>query len=161
MTVIQPSANQLQITLQQGAAEVAAFIVISALIGGALAFGVPMPLSSRLITLLVVLLLAGGWGVYAIGCSEEYSFDREAGRYVIARRTPLGVSERAGSLGDLAFVNMEVGGPDDNRRLVVLVELTGRRITLPRRINTLSEADQRELGRTVADFLSLPLKRMR
>ena len=159
MTITQSTANQLQITLRQNFSEVAVFLVISLLIGGALAFGFAPPSVSKITTFLIVLLLAGGWSAYAIGCSEQYCFDRDANRYAIGRVTPLGSSARGGALQDLAFVSMELGGPDGNRRLVVLVESTGRRITLPRRINTLSEDDYLAMGRAVAGFLGLPLQK--
>ena len=159
MTITQSTANQLQITLRQNFSEVAGFLAMSLLIGGALAFGFNSPPSTKVFTLFIVLLVAGGWSAYAIGCSEQYCFDRDANRYAIARVTPLGSSARGGALQDLAFVSMELGGPDDNRRLVVLVESTGRRLTLPRRINTLSEDDHLAMGRAVAGFLGLPLQK--
>ena len=161
MTITQSSPNHLQITLRQNSTEVANFLAMAMLIGGALAFGVSSSLDSKIITLLIVLFLAGGWSAYALGCSEQYSFDRNINRYAIARLTPLGKSASDDSLQNLAYVSMETGGPDDNRRLVVLVESTGRRIPLPRRINSLSEDDQRELGRAVSDFLNLPLRKTR
>jgi hypothetical protein len=131
MTITQSTANQLQITLRQNFSEVAGFLAMSLLIGGALAFGFDSPSVSKITTFLIVLLLAGGSSAYAIGCSEQYSFDRDTNRYAIARVTPLGSSARGGALHDLAFVSLELGGPDDNRRLVVLVESTGRRIPCP------------------------------
>src|SRR5262245_32001287 len=112
MIITQSTANHLQITLRQNSTEVMRFLGMAMLIGGALAFGVNTSPGSKITTLLIVLLLGGGWSAYALRCSEQYSFDRNINRYAITRQTPLGDSTSDGSLQNLASVGMEVGGPD-------------------------------------------------
>jgi hypothetical protein len=55
-------------------------------------------------------------------------------------------------------VRLATSGPYDDRRVVELLG-PGRevRLRLPRRVNTFSAADQRSVGRLLADHLRVPL----
>jgi hypothetical protein len=155
MTITYPSMNQLRVTLRQSAAEMAPFLIMTMLIVGVLAFSAPAPTSRKIAPALGILLLAVGWCAYALGCSELYEFNRDKNQYILTRLTPLRRSVITGSLQEIRQISAEMGGPDNDRRLIVLTEASGRRQALPRRINSLSETDQRELGRAVADFLGV------
>jgi hypothetical protein len=85
-------------------------------------------------------------------------FDRTIDRYVITRRTPFGEAAHAAPLQALVAVALEWGGVENDRRLVILIDRTGARHAIPRRINTLSAEDQRALGQAIAGFLHVPLR---
>ena len=158
MTITRSSQDRLEVMVPQPLRELVAFVIFVTVISAAIAFGSPAPPDARPYVVLGPLLLAGAWSAYAAFSSEHYTFDRTIDRYVLARRTPLGGSERAGSIRAIISVSVERGGPYDDRRLVVLVEANRRRHTLPLRITSLSEQNQRELGSALAAFLELPLR---
>ena len=158
MKISYPTRYRLEVIVPQPLNETARFIALVMLIGVALAFGTPAPAHARVFVLLGMVLLAGLWSAYTAFCSEHVLFDRTIDRFVITRRTPLGEAAHAGPLQALVAVALEWGGGEDDRRLVILIDRTGARYAIPRRINTLSAEDQRALGQAIAEFLHVPLR---
>ena len=112
MTISRTSQDRLEVALHQPLREIVVFLIVVTLIGAAIAFGSPVPRDARPYIVLGTLLLAGAWGAYAAFCSEHYVFDRTMDRYVLARQTPLGGTERAGAIRSIVSVSVELGGAD-------------------------------------------------
>src|SRR5262249_37301856 len=109
--------------------------------------------------LLALLALGAVWSTIALSAREIYAIDRTAGAIIAERSSLLGARRQMLESSEVAAVRLALGGPDDNRRLVELVDRDGRlRLRLPGRITTLSERDQSEVGRAIAGYLGVPCR---
>jgi hypothetical protein len=150
--------NRLRIELRQTLGEVVRLGLFVAVLVVAVYALTPAARSSPG-WLLALLALAAVWSTIALSAREIYTLDRTAGAIIAERSSLLGARRQTLESSEVAAVHLAMGGPDDNRRLVELVDREGRlRLRLPGRITTLSERDQSEIGRAIAACLGVPCR---
>jgi hypothetical protein len=150
--------DRLRIELRQNVGEVAQFGTFVMVVIGAV-YALMAAVRSSPGWLLGVLALAVVWSVIALTAREVYMIDGVAGTIDATRSSLLGQRHQALATSRVAAVRLCIGGTDDNRRLVELVDGAGvTLVRLPRRLTTLSDATQSELGHAIASCLGVPLR---
>jgi hypothetical protein len=157
VTLDRSTAGQIRIVLRESKGGGVGFLVFVGIV--AVGLYLLMPAARNAPGPLVGLLaVAVGWAGFAMSAREEYIVDRDS-RTVRARYwSLLGLREDQVKGEEIAAVRLGIGGPDDDRLLVELLEARGKvRLRLPRRVNTFSSSDQKTVGRLLAESLSLPV----
>jgi hypothetical protein len=92
---------------------------------------------------------------------EGDTYITERGTIAMMVSSVLGRRSQNVPVEEVSAVHLSIGGPDDNRLLVDLIGKDGTaRLRLPRCLTTLTERDQAEIGRLLAERLDVPLHGM-
>lgn len=148
------------IELRQNGAEVVRFAAFAAILLAALYQLVPGARTAPGL-LLALFGVAAGWSAVALAGREVYTVDTERGTIAMMVSSVLGRRSQNVPVEEVSAVQLSIGGPDDNRLLVDLVAKDGTaRLRLPRCLTALTERDQAEIGRLLAERLDVPLHGM-
>jgi hypothetical protein len=149
--------GQIRIALRQSGSEVLLFGLF--VVGVVIAVYALMAQARTSAQWLFVLLgLGATWSVIAMTAREDYAIDGRLGVVDATRSSVLGRARRELSTGEVAAVRLAITGPDDNRRLIELVNSDGgAQLSIPWRLTTLSPTDQWEVGQLIAHGLGVPL----
>ena len=149
------------IELRQNGAEVVRFAACAAIILAALYQLVPGARTAPGL-LLALVGVAAGWSAVALAGREVYTIDTERGTIAMTATSVLGRRSQIVRIDEVSAVQLSIGGPDDDTRLMVdLLAADGSpRLRLPRCLTTLTERDQAEIGCLLAARLDVPLHGM-
>lgn len=160
VTIDESVDESLWIELRQNGAEVVRFAAFTVIVLAALYQLVPGARTASGF-LLALLGLAAGWSAVALAGREVYTIDTERGTIAMMVSSVLGRRSQNVPVEEVSAVQLSIGGPDDNRLLVDLIGKDGTaRLRLPRCLTTLTERDQAEIGRLLAERLDVPLHGM-
>ena len=161
VTIDESADESVWIELRQNGAEVVRFAAFAAIVLAGLYQLAPGARTAPGM-LLALLGVAAGWCAVALAGREVYTIDTERGTIAITVSSVLGRRSQTVPVDEVSAVQLSVGGPDDNRLLVDLIAEDGTaRLRLPRCLTTLTECDQAEIGRLLAERLDVPLHGMR
>jgi hypothetical protein len=157
VSIARPAAGQLRIVVREGWPGVATFVGLVAAVAAAVyaltpaARAQPGPLGVAVAAALL-------WAGIARNAREEYVVDR-ATRSLTTRHVWLfGTREEHVDGAGIVAVRPATSGPDDDRRVVELLQPGATvRLRLPRRVNSLSAAGQSEVAGLLAEHLGVPV----
>ena len=158
VTIDESVAEQPWIELSRSAGEVLRVAFVVAVIVGVIVALLP---AVREVSGLVLAALGitTGWSVVALAGREVYSLDLQRGLIEVTTQLYFARQHHRVFVSGIAAVHHATGGPEDNWRLVELVDTDGAVcLRLPSRLTTLGPVDQAAIGRTLAARLGVPLR---